>query len=119
MKHELKLDADSPLKALRIAHKLSAHESLFPDAQQRRSSSGKGWHFRVKSFKTGARKNIKYRQLLGDCWGRLRADKIRLKLNQPTNVLFEWKNGKQAGNWHKLNIIEILADLKFAACDAM
>lgn len=104
----LKLDADSPLQALRIARSLSE----YPDAEMRRSSSGRGWHFRVPSVITGTRQNIRLRKTLHDCLGRTRADNIRMKLQLPTNVLFAFKNGSESSPWEPMDIVKIYRSLK-------
>lgn len=110
----LKLDADTPIAALRIACSLSC----YPDALQRQSASGRGWHFQVPSIVTGARQNLRLRKALHDCTGRCKADSIRLKLRQKTNVLFDAKAGKLAGRWVPLNISKIMEGLCLASTEA-
>jgi hypothetical protein len=69
---------------------------------KRKSSSGRGYHFFVftaeqKQLFLPARKVLRIRKAVGDCYGRLKADECRAKAKLPISILFHHKNLKTAG----------------------
>ncbi|MGC9059566.1 MAG: hypothetical protein ACP5H3_04150, partial [Candidatus Aenigmatarchaeota archaeon] len=45
---------------------------------------------------------LRLRKRYKDCYGRIRADKIRMKQGRIISILFDYKNFKKAGEWKLL-----------------
>lgn len=103
-KHELNFEADFGLKALKIALNLE-QETQFKghEIQMRRSSSGRGWHFRVKNYLVYPELHLAWRRRIGDCYGRFKADLARASLGHRIGILFSCKNGLKANAWEALS----------------
>jgi hypothetical protein len=101
----LNFDADSKKHAIEIAKRILKR---FKDYQiyYRRSSSGKGFHFviTINGFPVYLPKQeiLRLRKRYKDCYGRIRADKIRMKQGRIISILFDYKNFKKAGEWKLL-----------------
>jgi hypothetical protein len=72
---------------------------LFGDrAKARFSSSTRGVHVLIDTDVT-PEQEIWMREQLGDDYSRISWDKYRLQQNWPTSILFDDKNGGEAGEW--------------------
>lgn len=112
----LNFDADDPFEAFNIAIKLYVR---FKNVEYRKSSSGRGFHFRVLDDKGDvlylpSKEVYEIRKEIGDDKGRLFWDSVKLRYKKwrPISVLFDSKNGKRASGWKKLDVIGIIEILK-------
>lgn len=108
----LNFDADTIFTSLRLARNL---ERKYNNILMRKSSSGRGWHFKVMDGKTTrflpSLETVEIRDDLGDDYGRLKCDRIRLLMGLDIGILADYKNGKYAGEWERLDFTKIFSDL--------
>jgi hypothetical protein len=105
----LNFDADSKTRAKEIARRLlkSKYNKGRYKIFFRKSSSRRGYHFFV--FKDGlalflpVKKVLRIRKIYKDCYGRLRADRLRAERGMVISILFHHKSGKSATPLRELN----------------
>ena len=112
----LNFDADSKKLALRFAKKLLKKFGKDYEIYFRRSSSGRGFHFVVAKNRIPLflpkEMVMKIRRQVGDDYGRIRADEIRMKQGRVISILFDYKNNKQAGRWIRLRSIKQIKSMR-------
>jgi len=110
----LNFDADNKTQARKIARSIKkllkvtkSYKILF-----RKSPSRRGYHFTVlkdeKQLFLPIKKVLRIRKKCFDCFGRMKADKIRAKYNLPISILFNHKNFRNATMWRELKYLKEL-----------
>jgi len=110
----LNFDADNKTHARKIARSIKklydvtkCYKILF-----RKSPSRRGYHFTVlkngKQLFLPIKKVLRIRRKCFDCFGRMKADKIRAKRGLPISILFNHKNLKDATMWRELKYLKDL-----------
>ena len=112
----LNFDADNKKLALKFARKLLKRFGKSYEIYFRRSSSGRGFHFVVAKNKIPLflpkEMVMKIRKQIGDDYGRIKADEIRMRQGRVISILFDYKNNKQAGRWIRLRSIRQIKNMK-------
>jgi hypothetical protein len=114
----LNFDADNKKLAFKFAKKLLKKFGKDFDIYFRRSSSGRGFHFVVCDSKTKIplylpkAMVLKIRKQVGDDYGRIAVDKIRIRQDRVISILFDNKNNKNAGKWIKLKTLKQIRNMK-------
>ena len=103
VRQKLNFDCDSLDRTMYV---LACLFSEYDDIWVRKSPSGRGHHIVVD-----APHSLLKRIMIGDCYGRVKADCARIKLGLPIGILFHWKGengkGKQASKWVKIKPIDV------------
>jgi hypothetical protein len=98
---EIGLDYDEIKQGIRA---LKIFRTLGMKGKYRKSSSGRGYHFRIKTnHKCSKEINLQIRYMLGDCYGRYMGDVRRLQHGlKEFDILFDHKKGKKSGKWRRI-----------------
>lgn len=110
----LNFDADSKTHAKKIARSIKklydvtkGYTILF-----RKSPSRRGYHFTIlkdgKQLFLPIKKVLRIRKKCFDCFGRMKADRIRAKHGLSISILFDNKNFKNATGWKELKYLKNL-----------
>ena len=109
----LNFDADSKSHAKKIARYIKKlYSSKGYTILFRKSSSRRGYHFTIlkdgRQLFLPIKKALKIRKKCFDCFGRIRADRIRAKHGLSISILFDNKNLKNATMWKELKHLKDL-----------
>lgn len=112
-KAPLNFDADGKTHAYKIARKLRKkfsgkdYKILF-----RKSPSRRGFHFTIfykgKQLFLPVEEVLKIRKRYYDCFGRMKADRVRAEHKLPISILFHHKNLKNASCYRELKFLKQL-----------
>lgn len=114
----LNFDADNKKLAIQFARKLLKKFGNDYAIYFRRSSSGRGFHFTVCDAKTKIpiflpkEMVMRIRKQIGDDYGRISADKVRMRQGRVISILFDFKNKRSAGMWRRLKSVNQIRKMR-------
>jgi len=112
-KSPLNFDADNRKQAKEIEENLKkTFKKKNYTILKRTSPTKRGYHFTVlkdgKQLFLSSKRVLKIREKMGDCYGRQKWDKMKLKIALPISILFDYKTRpkeemKLAGAWKPIS----------------